>query len=68
VNIDDHCIQRLAKRSCDRQCVMPSASRRALQAALVGSAPRMSVPMPISNTIRFFVIVLRPMIGQPRDR
>jgi hypothetical protein len=35
---------------------------------LVGSAPRMSVPMPISNTIRFFVIVLRPMIGQPRDR
>ena len=35
-----------------------SASRRARQAALVGSAPRMSVPMPISSTIRFFVIVL----------
>src|SRR3954451_19049240 len=35
-----------------------SASRRARQAAFVGSAPRMSVPMPISSTIRFFVIVL----------
>src|SRR3954454_10768871 len=37
---------------------MPSASRRARHAAFVGSAPRMSVPMPISSTIRFFVIVL----------
>ena len=33
-----------------------SASRSARQAALVGSAPRMSVPMPISSTMRFFAI------------
>ena len=31
----------------------------ALQAAFVGSPPRMSVPMPISSTMRFLVIVLQ---------
>src|SRR4029078_72806 len=39
-----------------------SASRRARQAAFVGSAPLMSVPMPISSTIRFFVIVSPPVV------
>ena len=33
-----------------------SASRSALQAALVGFEPRMSVPMPISSTMRLFAI------------
>src|SRR6478672_5358164 len=39
-----------------------SASRRARHAALVGSAPRMSVPMPISSTMRFLVIAIPSVI------
>jgi hypothetical protein len=59
VHVDDHRIQRMTKRGRDDSELCQSASRRALQAAFVGSAPRMSVPMPISSTIRFFVIALQ---------
>ena len=57
VHIDDHGIARLAERRSDGQRIVPQRVAQRPAGALVGSEPRMSVPMPISSTMRFFAIV-----------